>query len=132
MAFENSNFSKTYRAASAIAQYQAVTMLGAVSPASALDEAVLPAAASGNPILGIARASAAVGAPVTVDLAPGFAKMLAGASLGAGAFVGVMGATWSVVPIAAASIGIKAIGQSEHNAVAGDVFTVRLDPQAFI
>jgi hypothetical protein len=132
MAFENSNFSKTYRAASAIAQYQAVAMLGAVTAASALDETVVPAAAAANPILGVSRASAAVGDAVTVDLAPGYVKMLCAASLGAGAFVGITGATWSVAPVAAASIGVKSIGQAEQNAAAGDVFTVRLNPSAFL
>lgn len=131
MAWENSNFSKTYRAASAIGQYQPVAMLGAVSAASALDEVVIPAA-NAQPLLGVARASAGVGEPVTVDLAPGFVKMLAAASLGAGAFVGLGGATWGVTPIAAASIGVKVIGQAEQNAAAADVFTVRLAPQAFL
>lgn len=132
MAWENSNFSTTFRAASVIAQYQAVTMLGNVTPGSALDETVIPAAASGNAVIGVARASAGVGEPVTVDHAPGVVKMLAAASLGAGAFVGIFGATWSVVPVAAASIGIKAIGYARMSAAAGDVFPVQLQPQNFL
>ena len=133
MAFENSNFSKTYRAASVIAQYQPVAMLGAVTAASALDETVVPVITNTVAFLGVARASAAIGAAVDVDLAPGFVKVVAAASIGAGAPVGNNnGATYAVVPIAAASIGAKALGFAEVNAAAGDVFTVRLDPNAFL
>jgi hypothetical protein len=128
MAWENSNFSKSYIAASAVSQYQPVAMVGAVSAASALDEAVMPAVASINYPLGIARASAAVGDPVTVDMAPGFAKAMARSSLGAGAWVGVIGATHSIGPLGQTGGSLIAIGMAEGSAAAGDVFTVRLVP----
>src|SRR5689334_13158057 len=119
MAFENSNFSKTYRAASAIAQYAPVSLVGAVNAASAIDETVIPTASAISPYLGVARASAAVGAAVTVDLMPGFVKCVAAASLGQGAWVGVQPGSYALIPVAAASIGAKALGQAETSAAAG-------------
>ena len=59
-------------------------------------------------------------------------KCIAAASLGAGAPVGVVAGSWAVVPIAAASIGAKALGTAEVNAQAGDILSVRLDPAAFL
>ena len=43
MAFENSNFSHTCRAASAVNAGQPVALVGAVAAGSALDETVVPA-----------------------------------------------------------------------------------------
>ena len=132
MAFEQSWHSKTYRAASVVAQYQPVALLGAVTAGSALDETVVPVITNTVAFLGVARASAAIGGEVDVDTA-GYCKVVAAASLGAGAFVGNNnGATYAVVPIAAASIGAKVLGQAEQNAAAGDVFTIRINPAAFI
>lgn len=138
MAFENSNFSKTYRAASAVNAGQPVVLLGALTPGSALDETVVPAGSWNLDVLGVARATVAtVGMPVTVDLAPGFVKAIAAASLGAGARVAVGSTNGRLVPVAPAFTGstaaVKAVvGVAEVNAVDGDIFTVLLKPEQII
>src|SRR2546430_1967005 len=137
MAFERSVHSKTYRAASAILAMQPVALLGSLTAGSALDETIVPQGSWNIFPIGVARASAAIGAAVTVDLANSFAKCVAGASIGAGAFVSV-GSTNGVV----GQFGITgggstvsqrfALGIAEQNAAAGDIFTVQVRPQYIV
>lgn len=137
MAFEKSWHAKTYRAASVINAGQPVAMLGALTPASALDETIVPAGSVNVAVLGVARATVAtVGMPVDVDLG-GYVKAIAGASLGAGAYVGVGCVNGILVPMAASFAATQmalryVVGVAEVNAVAADIFTVRLAPAQII
>jgi len=137
MAFENSNFSKTYKAASAVNAHQPVMMLGALTPGSAVNETVVPAGSWNLDVLGVARATAPAGGAVTVDLPPGFVKVIAAASLGAGARVAVGSSNGRLVPAALAFTGstaaVKAaVGIAETSAVDGDIFSIQLKPEVII
>jgi hypothetical protein len=81
--------------------------------------------------LGIALASAVnPGDGVTVLDRGNIVKVLAAASLGAGADVGVVGATTSLGLVAAASGVVKwAAGKSETAAAAGEVFSFLINPR---
>lgn len=124
MAYEGQGnaFAIPQRAASAVQMYQAVT--NAFVAGSQLDDSVIPAA-SGNAILGVTRASHAQGDAVEV-ITFGVVKMKAGASMGAGApvVVGSLGA----IAILAASAPLSTVGKALTNAVAGDIFSVHLNP----
>lgn len=109
------------RNASAVLAYQAV---GAPAAGSQLDDMVIPAA-SGGVILGVTRASHAANDACEV-IAFGVAKMIAGASLGAGAVLAVGSQGKVVVP--AASAPLSAVGKSLVNAAAGDIIAVFLNP----
>jgi len=137
MAFENSNFAKSYKAASAVNAGQPVMLLGALTPGSAVNETIVPAGSSNLDVLGVARASVAAGGAVDVDLPPGFVKVIAAASLGAGARVAVGSTNGRVVPAALAFSGstaaVKAVvGIAETSAVDGDIFTIQLRPEQII
>src|SRR5213592_4077843 len=84
------------RAASAVLAYQAVSVPAA---GSQLDDTVI-AGASGQPILGVTRASHAAGDACEV-ITFGVAKMIAGASIGAQAAIAV--GSLGLVAIPAAS-----------------------------
>lgn len=109
------------RNASAVLAYQAV---GALAAGSQLDDTVIPAA-SGGAILGVTRASHAANDACEV-IVLGVAKMIAGASLGAGAALAVGSQGKVVVP--AASAPISSVGKSLTNGVAGDIIAVFLNP----
>lgn len=130
MAYEGQGkaFAITQRAASAIQMYQAVT--NAFVAGSQLDDSVIPGA-SGAPILGVTRASHAQGDSTEV-LTFGVVKMVAGASIGAGAIlcVGSLGLI-ALVNGLTGSAANGAIGRSLVNAAAGDVFAVHLNPGYF-
>lgn len=135
MAFENSNFALTFVAASAIRQYQPVMLVGDLLAASALDNTVMPASQAAGAYIGIARGSAAIGDPVTVDMEPGVAKAVAGASIGAGALLvagSVNGALVVATAAGAASVIKYVIGKALVNAAAGDVFSVLLSPRQIV
>jgi hypothetical protein len=114
-------FVLSQRAASAVRAYAAV---GAAAAGSQLDDSVIPAA-SGGVALGVTRASHAANDACEV-VTYGVAKMLAGASIGAGApiSVGSLGA----VALVAASAPISVVGKSLVNAAAGDIFSVLVNP----
>ena len=135
MAFENSNFALSFVAASAIRQYQPVMLVGDLAAGSALDNAVIPGSQAAGAYIGIARGSAGVGEPVTVDMEPGVAKAVAGASLGAGALLvaGSVNGALIVATAAAAASNIKyVLGKALVNAAAGDVFSVLLQPRQIV
>ena len=92
--------SLSQRAASAIQMYQAVT--NAFVAGSQLDNSVIPGA-SGVAILGVTRASHAQGDAANVIIY-GYAKMKAGASLGAGAALAVGSLGLVAGPAAAAPL----------------------------
>lgn len=110
------------RAASAgNVQYQAWAVPAAGSQLSA---AVIPAA-SGAAIVGVSRGSHAIGDGVEL-IRFGYAKMVAGASVGAWANVAVGSQGRLVVPAASAPLSV--IGIVEQNAAAGDIVSVFLNP----
>ncbi|MCA1655151.1 MAG: hypothetical protein LC635_01490 [Pseudonocardiaceae bacterium] len=93
---------------------------------------VVPIATSGTEPHGIEGrgASAAQGEGVTIMGAGNYCKAIAAASLGAGANVGVVGATRSL-GLAAAASGVAGwrVGRSVTPAAAGEVFTFYVSPR---
>lgn len=127
MAFEKRQESLSFIAASAVNMGQPVALLGAVTPGSAVDLKVVPAASLNIDAIGIARATqATVGLPVQV-VVQGVAKVLAGASIGQGARIAV-GSTNGVVAqsaLGAVASNVKfAVGRALVNAAAGDYFSI--------
>jgi hypothetical protein len=93
---------------------------------------VLPIASSNIEPLGITVATAAAaGQAVAVWDRANVVKVLAAASIGAGANVGVVGATTSLGLIAAGASGavVWAIGKSMTAAAAGEVFSFYINPR---
>lgn len=114
------------RAASAIQPYGVLTF----PVGSGIDYGLVPAV-TGNPVLGVSRASHAVG-DAAECITYGEAKVRALASIGAGGIVG---------PAAAGSIGVLvvaapsslvaapgAVGVAVQNAVLNDIFTILVRP----
>jgi hypothetical protein len=136
MAYENSNFSITARAASAINAHQPVAYVGAVTPGSAVDELVVPVGSLNIDVLGVSRATVAtVGMPVTIDLPPGLVKVIAAASLGAGSRVAVGSTNGRLVPVALGAVASQvkhSVGVAVLNASDGDIFTVLLKPEQIV
>jgi Uncharacterized conserved protein (DUF2190) len=135
MAWENSNFAVTARAASAVRAHEPVALLGAVSAASAQDEVIVPVGSVNLDVFGVARASAAVGQPVTVDLTPGFVKAIAAASLGAGARVAVGSTNGRLIPLPLGAVASQvkfSVGVAMQSAVDADIFTVFLKPEQIV
>ncbi len=136
MAFENSNFAHSFRAASAINAHQPVALVGAVNPASAGDLLVQPVGSLNEDVLGVARATVATaGLPVTVDLPPGFVKVIAAASLGAGARVVVGSTNGRMAPVALGSVAStvrNSVGIAVANAADADIFTILLKPEQVV
>lgn len=87
---------------------------------------VLPCATKTDRPRGMTQASAGAADPVAVYTS-GVVNAVAGASLGAGAEVGVASTNGALGPVAAASgLEIFAVGTSQDAAVAGEVFAVDL------
>lgn len=134
MAHYNHTEVESLKAASVIAGFVPVMFLPG---GSALDETVHRAGSINDVALGMTIATVATpGDPVAVVTA-GRAKGIAGASLGAGAFLGVGSTNGILIPLspsaaAAPTLARYIVGQSLVNAVAGDVFTVKVKPEQFI
>jgi hypothetical protein len=137
MAFEHVILSKTYLVASAVNFGQPVALLGQVTPGSARDEAIHPAASLNIHVLGVARATCATpGLPVEVAL-DGFVKVVACGSLGAGAIVGVGSTNGRLIPqvpsAAATAMAVRwIVGTAETAAADAGIFTVRLKPDQIV
>lgn len=91
----------------------------------AIERGVMPAAAADEPI-GVALTTATAGNAVTVHEQQSVAKVVAAASLGAAANVGVVGATTSLGPVASGSM---RTGQSVAAAQPGEVFSLYVNPR---
>lgn len=137
MAHTLAPYDEPYKAASAVANWVPVA---ALQPASALDETVIRAGSINDKAIGMSIATvASPGDPITVRTG-GRAKAIAGASLGAGAPVAVGSTNGILVPLlpsglstalgsAVGAAGLRyVVGYAVENAVAGDVFTIRVDP----
>lgn len=123
MAFELHRGAFPGLAASAIDAHQAVRLVDA-------ERGVAPANAGNQEPFGVALATAAQGEAVTAHDVGNVVKAVAGASLGAGANVGVTGATASLSPIAGASGVIRfSVGKSVTAAATGEVFSLYVNPQ---
>jgi hypothetical protein len=92
---------------------------------------VLPIASANIEPFGITVATALTGQGVSVWDRGNVVKALAAASLGAGANVGVVGATNSLGLIAAGASGsvVWAVGKSMTAAAAGEVFSFYINPR---
>lgn len=128
-------------AASAIAQYVPVRFVGDpnVSGGSALSETVVRAGSINEAAFGMTTASAPTyGVEISVQV-DGVTKGVAGASMGAGARLGVGSTNGILIPLGASGAASVAnyplryaIGWALKNAAAGDFFPVLIDPDQII
>lgn len=122
------------KAASAIAQWVPAMFLPG---GSALDETVHRAGSLNDIAVGMTIATvASPGDPVTLVVS-GRAKAIAGASLGAGALVGVGSVNGILIPqtpsVTATAMALRTIvGRALKNAVAGDVFEIQVKPEQIV
>lgn len=134
MAHFNHGETESLKGASAIAAFVPVMYLPG---GSALDETVQRAGSLNDIAVGMTIATvASPGDPVTVVVS-GRAKGVAGASLGAGALVGVGSTNGILIPqtpsVIATAMALRTIvGRAVINAVAGDVFTIQVKPEQII
>lgn len=133
MAHSNVETPLPLKAASAMAQWVPVQFL---QGASALTETVMRNGSWNIEALGMTIATVATyGDPVAV-VVDGVCKGIAGASLGAGAYLSIGSTNGILVPVAASGVASPAstgearfiVGKSLYNAAAGDVFSFLLDP----
>lgn len=112
-------------AASNVQDRQVVTIA-----AGSADKNVHPCATVNVRPLGVALASAARLEAVTVHDVGNYVKAVAAASFGAGAEIGVIGATKSLNAVVGASGAVvHSVGQSVNAAGAGEVFTLYVNPR---
>lgn len=122
------------KAASAIAQWVPVMPLAG---ASSVDHTVIRAGSLNDLPIGMTIATiASVGDPVTVVVG-GIAKGIAGASLGAGAPVGVGSTNGVLIPqtpsVTATAMALRwVVGVSLDAAAAGDVFSIWVKPDQLV
>ncbi len=122
------------KAASAIAQWVPAMFLPG---GSALDLTVHRAGSLNDIAVGMTIATvASPGEPVELVVS-GQAKAIAGASLGAGALVGVGSTNGVLIPqtpsVLATAMALRTIvGRALANAVAGDVFTIQVKPEQIV
>lgn len=139
MAYVEDRFSFPKRVASAIPPKSVVTL----DPGKN-DQVVLLTNASQRPYGVIQATGASPGAAVAVFESPSYAKVIAAASLGAGAEVSLAslgvasGAQFNALAtttlLGPASVGASgqvewAVGVAQINAAPGDIFTVKLEPR---
>lgn len=137
MAHKTERFVLPLRIASAIAQYVPVTFQ---SP-SAQSEMVIRAGSINDDVIGMSIATgASPGDVIGVQSIPGVAKGIAGASMGAGARVGVGCVNGILIPLLASNLASSAagtgfrfaVGRTLKNAVAGDIIPVLLQPEQIV
>lgn len=140
MAGYNHGESLSLKAASAIAAYVPVSFL---QGGSALDETVIRTGSTNEFAVGFTGATIATyGMPVNVILS-GRAKGIAGASLGAGAVLGVGSTNGILIPIGPSGLPAHVasggavdarftVGRALKNAAAGDIFDVYVDTDQII
>ncbi len=128
MAHEQLRHADSYFAASTI-DAQSVVSIG--SATGILERSVHRCVAATDEPLGVTIAPASYGLAVVVYDRGNTVKVTAAASLGAGADIGITSASSSVGPVAAAASGAAVkwrVGKSLTSAVAGDVFSLYVDP----
>ena len=136
MAHKDEKFNFPARAASAIAQYVPVTFQ---SP-SAQSEMVIRAGSINDDIVGMTIATVASPGDVVAVAFGGVQKGIAGASMGAGARVGVGCVNGILIPLLASGgpasvnqIVLRyAVGRALKNAVAADIIPVLLQPEQIV
>jgi hypothetical protein len=114
------------RAASAIQPYGALCF----PVGSGIDYGLVPAQGGSSPVVGVSRASHAVG-DAAEAIVFGEAKVRALASLGAGAIVGpAVAGSIGVVPVTgpSAPVIVAGLGVAVQNAVLNDIFTILVRP----
>ena len=142
MAHNEDGFRLPLKVASTVAQYVPVRFVGDPhkTPASALSETVVVTASWNELALGMSTATgASPGDPISIQFT-GVCKGIAGASLGAGAPVGIGSTNGVLAPILAtggpASANLVAtrfaVGIALKNAAAGDYFPVLLKPDQIL
>jgi hypothetical protein len=142
MAHNQEGFRLPMRAASAIAQYVPVRFVGdaQTGAGSAVDETVVRTGSFNEDVLGMTLATvASPGGEVAVQV-EGVIKGIAGASLGAGARVGVGSTNGILIPLTPSNIassangsGLRfAVGKALVNAAAGDNFAVLIQPEQIL
>jgi hypothetical protein len=124
-------------AASAIAQYVPVQFL---QGGSSLNESVIPAGSINIFAVGMTEATVPTyGMEVAVKYGS-VSKAIAGASLGAGALVGVGSTNGILIPLTASNIASAAngsglryqVGVALKNAAAGDIFPILVKPDQIV
>lgn len=134
MAHYNHGETLEVKAASAIAQWVPAMFLPA---ASALDLTVHRAGSLNDIAVGMTIATgASPGDPLTLVVS-GQAKAVAGASLGAGALVGVGSTNGILIPQAPSAVATAmalrtVVGRALVNAAAGDVFAIQVKPEQIV
>lgn len=93
----------------------------------AKDHEIFPASGSGVRPMGIALNKATVGRDVTVHLAGNIVKAKAAVTATYGDNVGALAATSSLGVVSAS--GAYRVGMAESSALAGEVFSVLVDPE---
>lgn len=122
MAYENHNRGQVSRvAASQVEAWQVVERVPGV------DHQVRPAAGPAVRPMGITLNKASQGRDVTVHLAGNIVKARAAAAATYGDNVGAVAATTSIGPVSAS--GAYRVGMAESSALAGEVFSVMVDPE---
>lgn len=137
MAYTGEQVALTYKAASLVGAHLPVFQ----NTASSRDGVAVPAASTNQDVIGLTRATgASVGNSLAV-IVFGNAKARAGASLGAGALVGLASTNGALGPLAAAPTHIASggslqprfiVGRSKEAAAAGDLFTVFVNPREIV
>lgn len=124
MSFDLHRDAAPFTAASNIQNLQAVTI------ASGGNRQVAPVASCNVEPFGLSIASAVQGLAVSVHEVQNYVAVTAAASVGRGGNVGVVGATNSLGPVAAASGSVVyRVGVSVTSAAAGEEFTVFVNPR---
>lgn len=123
-----------FKGASAIAAWVPVMLLPG---GSALDETVQRAGSINDIAIGLTIATVASPGDPAAIVVNGRAKAVAGASLGAGAFLGVGSTNGILIPLAASAAAAPTalrniVGRAVVNAAAADIFTIEVKPEQFI
>lgn len=134
MAHKTEGFTLPLKAASAIAQYVPVTPVPA---GSSLSETVYRAGSVNDMPLGMTIATIATYGLEVAVVVNGVVKGVAGASLGAGALVGVGSTNGILIPLvpsaAATAMALRwAVGVALKNAAAADYFPVLVKPDQIV
>lgn len=137
MAYTNHGERLSLKAASAIAQNVPVMFLPG---GSALDLTVQRAGSINDIAVGMTIATVATYGDPAAVIVSGEAKGIAGASLGAGALVGVGSTNGILIPLIASNIASVAdgsglrfvVGRALVNAAAADVFTIQIKAEQLV
>lgn len=129
MAYEVGEFAISGRAASNINAGMPITLVGAVTPGSALND-VYQHATLAKLIVGVARATALAGKAVDVQI-HGVVKVKAGASVGPGQPIGPVSGGSNPALLTLGSVPVAGVGISLTGGAAGEFISVLLRPGTF-